>query len=385
MLVLALDSAGAGCNACVWRDGKILAAAEERMERGQDRRLMPLVLDVMKQAKLDFAALDRIAVTRGPGSFTGLRIGLAAARGIGLAANKPVLGIDRFSIYYAAVKETGKNVLVVIDSRRKELFCRFYPAAGTPHEPIMMTAEEIAAFLREKAGTIVTGDVPVPCLSFHALQEKESVIGAQLAAVADPNDPAFLPRPLYLRAPDVTFSKANGDASAVTLSRFAGEGGAPRSGEGEGIRLEPVSLAHASLLAALHAASFAAAAWSTGQIEGSLALTTTRGWLARRKEEAVGFILCQMLPGQAEILTFCVRPKDQRQGLGEQLLQQAIDAARGDNSSLFLEVAADNTAAVALYEKLGFRKTGRRADYYKRDKVNADALIFELDTKALAS
>ena len=99
MMVLGIDSAGAGCGVCVWQDGRVLASAFEAMERGQDRRLVPLILEVMQKAGADFDTLDRIAVTRGPGSFTGLRIGIAAARGIGLAASKSVLGIDRFAIY----------------------------------------------------------------------------------------------------------------------------------------------------------------------------------------------------------------------------------------------------------------------------------------------
>src|ERR1700722_4210458 len=146
MLILSLDSAGSGCSACIWRDGQVVAAAAESMQRGQDRRLMPLILEVMKKANTEFEALDRITVTRGPGSFTGLRIGLAAARGIGLASGKPVIGIDRFSIYREQIK-TDKNLLVVIESKRAELFCRFYPANGTAHEPQMLTKEEIAAFL----------------------------------------------------------------------------------------------------------------------------------------------------------------------------------------------------------------------------------------------
>src|SRR3984957_2129291 len=113
MLILSLDSAGSGCSACIWRDGQVVAAAAESMQRGQDRRLMPLILEVMKKANTEFEALDRITVTRGPGSFTGLRIGLAAARGIGLAAGKPVIGIDRFSIYREMFRAENKNVFVV--------------------------------------------------------------------------------------------------------------------------------------------------------------------------------------------------------------------------------------------------------------------------------
>src|ERR1700733_6915297 len=104
MLILSLDSAGAHCGVCVWHSGKILAKAQEPMERGQDQRLMPLVLETIDKAKVKFSSLDRVAVTRGPGSFTGLRISLAVARGIGLAADKPVIGIDRFMIYREQIR-----------------------------------------------------------------------------------------------------------------------------------------------------------------------------------------------------------------------------------------------------------------------------------------
>jgi tRNA threonylcarbamoyladenosine biosynthesis protein TsaB len=205
MLILSIDSAGAGCGVCVWRDDKVLVATEERMERGQDRRLMPMVMDVMQKTGFDFPALDRIAVTRGPGSFTGLRIGLAAARGIGLAAAKPVIGIDRFAIYRAQIAASEKNLLVVIDSKRAELFCRFYPASGASMEPNMMTPEGIVSFIVTNKNTIVAGDRPIAGVDFYPCVESEVITASALAAKAAPDRPDFLPRPLYIREPDVTF------------------------------------------------------------------------------------------------------------------------------------------------------------------------------------
>jgi len=204
MLILSLDSAGTGCSACVWRDGKVIATADERMERGQDQRLMPMIMGVMQKAGIAFPSLNRIAVTRGPGSFTGIRIGLAAARGVGLAAEKLAVGIDRFAIYRAQIETPGKNLLAIIDSKRKELFCRFYPVQGLPTEPCMMTPDEIAAFLTKHRNTICAGDAKVAGIDMLPPSEIEAVTAARLAAEADPADPAFLPRPLYIRAPDVT-------------------------------------------------------------------------------------------------------------------------------------------------------------------------------------
>jgi tRNA threonylcarbamoyladenosine biosynthesis protein TsaB len=208
MLILSLDSASAGCGACVWRDGKVIAEAIEPMERGQDQRLVPLINSVMENAGIEFAALDRIAVTRGPGSFTGLRIGLAAARGIGLASGKPVIGIDRFAIYREQIRTPGRNLLTVIESKRAELFCRFYPATGAAHEPQMLTQEEILALILQNQDTIVTGDIKIARTAFEPAKEKEiATCCAALAAKVAPGDANYLPRPLYIREPDVTFPR----------------------------------------------------------------------------------------------------------------------------------------------------------------------------------
>jgi tRNA threonylcarbamoyladenosine biosynthesis protein TsaB len=357
MLILSLDSAGSGCGLCVWRDGAALAEVAERMERGQDRRLMPLVLDVMERAHVGFEKLDRLAVTRGPGSFTGMRIGLAAARGMGLAAGKPVIGIDRFSIYHEPFKASGKkNLLVVIESRRRELFCRFYPASRPADEATMMTPDEIAAFLKAKGEVTVTGDRAAEKFTgFQPLVEPEHVVCAALAAKADAADPEFLPRPLYLRAPDVTM---------------------PTGKQGSEIRV--LSNDHAALLAALHVESFGKERWSLEQIQSSLALKTTRGWGVFEGDEILGFILCQIIPKQSEVLTFCVRPSHRRRGVGERLMRVSAETAKKTGSDLFLEVAADNAEAVAMYNKLGFRETGRRAGYYRHGASSVDAVLFTL-------
>lgn len=205
MIILSLDSAGSGCGVCLWRGGTVLADAYESMERGQDQRLMPLVEQVLKKGGAGYNDLDRIAVTRGPGSFTGIRIGLAAARGIGLSTGKPVIGIDRFAIYRLHVQPPNKSLLIAINSRREELFCRFYPVRGGSMETLTMTPPAIIAFTERKGDTVITGDMPVPGVAdFHPLDEKETILAAALASAANPEDPIFLPRPLYIRPPDVT-------------------------------------------------------------------------------------------------------------------------------------------------------------------------------------
>jgi len=210
MNILSLDCSGAGCSVCVWQDGNVRALQEERMERGQDSRLVPLIQNVLGQAGLTYAALDRIAVTSGPGSFTGLRIGLATARGLGFAAEKPVLGVGRFSLYKAQRIDKKESLLVVLESRRLELYCCFFPAYGVPEAPSMLSPAEIGAMTRNHPDIKIVGDAQdtlrgaVDHNKFDTILESEVITCAKIAANVDALDPAYLPRPLYVRPPDVT-------------------------------------------------------------------------------------------------------------------------------------------------------------------------------------
>ena len=109
MLILAIDTALDACAAAVLDTAasKVIAQESQPMKRGHAEALMPLIARVMKASGIAFAALDRIAVTTGPGSFTGLRVGLSAARGIALAAGKPVVGVTTLTAYAAPV--VGEN------------------------------------------------------------------------------------------------------------------------------------------------------------------------------------------------------------------------------------------------------------------------------------
>src|SRR3984885_15501540 len=126
MLILALDTALGACAAGVLDTdaGKLLGRESQAMKRGHAEALMPLIARVIEQSGIGFAGLDRIAVTTGPGSFTGLRVGLSAARGIALAADKPVVGVTTLAAYAAPiVSENGKHPIIsAIDARHDQVF-----------------------------------------------------------------------------------------------------------------------------------------------------------------------------------------------------------------------------------------------------------------------
>src|ERR1700728_2245076 len=136
MLILAIDTTLDACAACVLDTdaARLIAQESQAMKRGHAEALMPLMARVIRQAGIAFAALDRIAVTTGPGSFTGLRVGLSAARGIGLAANKPVVGLSTLTAYAAPV--VGQNaahpILSAIDARHDHVYFQVVSGDGGP-------------------------------------------------------------------------------------------------------------------------------------------------------------------------------------------------------------------------------------------------------------
>ncbi|HTB00745.1 MAG TPA: tRNA (adenosine(37)-N6)-threonylcarbamoyltransferase complex dimerization subunit type 1 TsaB [Bradyrhizobium sp.] len=220
MLILAIDTALDACAAGVLDTdaGKLIAQQSEAMKRGHAEALMPLIARVIKQAGIGFAALDRIAVTTGPGSFTGLRVGLSAARGIALAAGKPVVGVTTLTAYAAPiVSESGKHpVISAIDARHDQVYFQAVSGDGSslirprvgPIEEALGAARFGAAYLVGNAAALLGQRWPadaLPPFKVDAQAAPDIAWVAWLGAAVSPNTaPA---RPFYLRAPDAKPSK----------------------------------------------------------------------------------------------------------------------------------------------------------------------------------
>jgi tRNA threonylcarbamoyladenosine biosynthesis protein TsaB len=135
MKILAFDSSGGGCSAAVLKGGRLLALESAPMLRGQAEHLVPMIARVMAEARLGFGELDLIAVTLGPGAFTGVRIGIATAQGLALATGAPALGLGSFEAVAAALPDTlveDRSLLVAIESRREELYLRAFDRSRVP-------------------------------------------------------------------------------------------------------------------------------------------------------------------------------------------------------------------------------------------------------------
>ena len=207
MIVLSIDTAIEACQAAVLDGDTVLAARSEAMTRGHQERLAPMVAQAMAEAGVAFAALERVCVTVGPGSFSGVRVGLAFARGLALALDIPCIGVSGLEALAASTGGYGK-VAAAIDARRGQvylqLFDRGQPVAPPEAVGLEVALQRVRAF--SAAGPVLlagTGALLLaPSLGSAALgpERPDPVVIARLGR--DAPAPGIPPRPIYLRAPD---------------------------------------------------------------------------------------------------------------------------------------------------------------------------------------
>ena len=153
MNLLALDAATSACSVACWSGGAIIAQREETAGKRQAEILMPMVQSAMREAGFDYNMVDLIAVTIGPGSFTGVRIGLATARGLALASGLPLIGVTTLQALAAAPppdERQGGPILAVLDARREQLYGQFFNINGDPaSDPFAAAAATIPGRLRK--------------------------------------------------------------------------------------------------------------------------------------------------------------------------------------------------------------------------------------------
>ena len=212
--ILAIDTALEACAACVATDDSDDLLAEESMPlvRGHAEALLPLIERIMARVEGGFEGLDRIAVTVGPGSYTGLRVGLSAARAIGLAANIPVVGVTTLSALLAPQLALNGEATIVaaIDARHGAVYLQAMSVAeGVVVPPRHVALEEAVALLGRRPAILTGSGAPALAAVAGAagLPVEVAETGApqiawvaSLGLVADPDQ--ALPRPLYLRGPD---------------------------------------------------------------------------------------------------------------------------------------------------------------------------------------
>jgi len=364
MYILGLDTTQAACSAAVFdtTTKQICASVWRQMPRGHAEALPEIIAQAVKKAELSFSDIAKLATSIGPGSFTGVRVGLSAARGFALALDLPLVGVTSLEAIAAGVEDfERKTILAAFDARRDEVYVQLFDQ-GKPCQPPQLLGVGQAAMLVENGPVEVVGTASAvlaehnsSLVSSPAPSLPDAAIVAELASRRDGEKSV---QPLYLRRAD---AKAQTPLLNIEPGNF---------------ELKPAGAEHCQILAHIHAQGFSNA-WSSDSLATSLASPGVTGMLAMAENsEPLGFVLVRDVAGEREILTLAVRLDARRRQVASFLLK-AISANKGVKK-VFLEVSESNFAAKNLYQKHGFAISGRRKNYYiENDGQKSDAILME--------
>lgn len=375
--------------------------------RASNTTLLPAIDELMTQIKAPRSALACIAVGRGPGSFTGVRIAVATAKGIAQALRLPLLGLSTLDAVAWRSWDAGVrgDVLVVADAMRKEVYpVRFRldeTGVSRLEADSVVKAQLCAQSIGSSSTLQVIGDglvkyhdlfAPVATVLSDKLWEPTgeglllALQAAWQAGEVDPYDPARhqpqLVLPVYTRLSDAEENERARASCAAERNLATGvqdlEDTSPTDRRtlhelsaqmpdrhSAAVTYRPLGAADIAQVAALEAAVMGSDAWSEAAFSGELGQRGRLWWVAWHGSELVGYAGALVVDGEAQILKVAVAPPWRRQGIAERLFALVADDARNLGASrCVLEVRASNDGAQAFYGALGLASSGTRPRYY---------------------
>ena len=382
---IAIEAATEHVEVLVSRGGEPLAHEVEEVGHGHTRRLTPLVARALETARVRASELRWVAVDLGPGSFTGVRVGLATAEALALAAGASVYGAS--SLASLAIASGAKRALVVplVPAGRRDLYAGFF-RAGSRGEVTLLAAPRVG---------------PLPEI-LAAVEEALAIAGVNAVRFVGPGA-GREQAPLEQRYPGSTSPALRleglsaADLVAAVTAGLGPKAGLPARGEaptpcyvrsaqaeervrhaavaGDPLTLRPMAERDLAAIAAVEREVFSDP-WPESFFRGELAHHGVWARVAERDGVLAGYSMAWLGGGAGHLGNIAVVPGHRRRGIARRLLQDLLARTRAEGAeALSLEVRVSNFAAQGLYRSHGFRLAGLRRRYYR--DTGEDALIME--------
>ena len=374
MKLIALDSSGLVASVAVIEDDTLTAEYTIQYKKTHSQTLLPMLDEIRNMTELDFDTVDAIAVAAGPGSFTGLRIGSATAKGLSLAMGKPIVAVPTLDGLAYNFYGTDKIVCPIMDARRNQVYTGIYQfiTKGSLHcldiikGQCAVAFEEIAQALnalgreviflgdgvpvfREQMKTLMT--VPYTLAPAHMNRQRAASIGA---------------------LGSIYYAQGRVQSGAEHAPEYLRLSQAERE-RLEQIHIRPMEKEDVEIISRLEEETFSMP-WSRDAFLEMITKEDAGYYVAEKNGQVIGGCGVLMAAGEGNITNVVVDKKERNKGIGTKMLQYLIeDGYKKGLQAFTLEVRISNAAAIHVYEKLGFFSEGIRPNFY--EKPTEDAMI----------
>ena len=383
MRVLAIDSSGMTATVAVVEDTQTIAEYTVNFKKTHSQTLLPMIDTMGKMIELDLKSIDAIAVAGGPGSFTGLRIGSATAKGLGLALEKPLIHVPTVDGLAYNLYDAQGLICPIMDARRKQVYTGMYTFArreleGSKETELVLDVleaqnaspiDEVIERLNIHGRPVVfLGDgvpvyqdvikekmrVPFSFAPASANRQRAAVVGALGIQYYKEGkfETAMEHQPDYLRVSQAERERAEKERKAV-------------------VSIRQMKVEDAAAIAEMEHQTFSDA-WSEKAILDTLRNPKTICLVAEKIGKIVGYCIVYTADDEADIARIAVLKESRRFGIASELIH-ALDVICWENQIqiIMLDVRVSNEDARAFYEKHGFTQDGIRENYYKNPMEDA--------------
>lgn len=392
MRVLAIDSSGLTATVAVVEETQTIAEYTVNYKKTHSQTLLPMIDEMAKMVELDLSAIDAIAVAGGPGSFTGLRIGSATAKGLGLALGKPLIHVPTVDALAYSVYGCGDLICPIMDARRQQVYTGIYTFsynAGKKEdvnlvEPVfqvikMQTAVSVEDLIRRLNNygrpVVFLGDgvpvyqemlaeglkVPYSFAPSYMNRQRAAVVGALGIRYFKTGrfETAMEHKPDYLRVSQAERERAEREKRACTEVR------------------ETV-MEDAAAIAEMEHQIFSDA-WSEKSVLDTMNQKNAVCLTAEKAGRIIGYVLSYTAVDEAEIARIAVAEEFRRQGTARAILRELENVCSSKGvKKLLLDVRESNREARAFYTDMGFQEDGIRRRFYENPQEDGILMSREL-------
>lgn len=373
MKLLAVDASSLVASVAILEDDIVIAEYTVNHKKTHSQTLMGMLDEIVRMTQTDLKSIDAIAVSGGPGSFTGLRIASATVKGLGLALEKPIVSVPTIDAMAYSLWGVADLICPMMDARRNQVYTGVYTFADGEFKTVLpqcaMEIESLADYLNAAGKKcVILGDgvpvglpvlkekltVPFEVAPAHVSRQRAAAVGAlgMRYYEAGKIETADAHQPDYLRV---------SQAERERKERL------------EKVVIEKLTEDDLDGACALEEATFSMP-WTKDDFRDMIARSYSRYLVAKIDGKVVGLAGLLNMAGDGEITNVAVGLEYRRYGIAKRLLEQLMAEAGEDGVSAYtLEVRSSNAPAIALYEKLGFVSEGVRPNFY--EKPVEDALI----------